>query len=76
MRHRRWIIIASAFVLVIVAGLFLLQNGPLAQPPPPEPPGPEAIEMPGPGGPGGDMMYPEPGMGPGMSMGPGAAASG
>jgi len=70
MRQRRWIIIASAFVLVIVAGLFLLQNGPLAQPPPPPP---EA-----PGGPGGEMGPgpPPPGMEPGMEMGPGGPGGG
>jgi hypothetical protein len=48
MRHRRWIIIASAFVLVAAGALFLLQTGPLAQPPPPEemePPPPE-MDMP------------------------------
>jgi hypothetical protein len=65
MRHRRWIIIASAFVVVAVGALFLLQNGPLAQPPPPdegaipsemmdEPPGMDMMDMgPGPGGGGG-----------------------
>ncbi len=66
MRHRRWIIIASAFVLVIVAGVFLLQNGPLAQPPPPPPEGPGGEMGPGP---------PPPGMEPGMPMGPGGPSA-
>lgn len=53
MRQRRWLIIASAFILVAIAGFVVLERGPLAQPPPP------------PGDPGMDpaMMGPEGGMG-------------
>ena len=35
MRQRRWLVIASAFILVAIVGFVILQRGPLAQPPPP-----------------------------------------
>jgi hypothetical protein len=63
MRHRRWIIIASAFVLVAAGALFLLQTGPLAQPPP------EEMELP-------DITMDMPGEMPGMGMGMGGSAAG
>ncbi len=87
MRRRNWTIIASAFVLVMGAGIFLLQQGPLAQPPAPEsPPGPAApgaggadpMAMP-PGAPGapGDPMMGDPmaAAGPGMGGAPGGGSS-
>ncbi len=74
MRQRRWLVIASAFILVAIAGFVVLQHGPLAQPPPPgdtSAGGPPPDMPPDPG-----MMGPDMGMDPGMGMGMGPAAGG
>lgn len=77
MRQRRWLVIASAFILVAIVGFVILQRGPLAQPPPPgdsSAGGPPADMPPDPGMAGPEAM--PPGMGPDMGMGGSPAGGG